>query len=188
MQVRMRLFSVCVYVTCGYLCANDFNKNVEKSEALDLPAVLCPLLWKLKPTIDLHELVIFSHNQTFIKWGRVQKSIVYEVNKGDKSEGHITYQTYQMFFIDSEENVKLIASVQLLWENIKRWKLTVEQYLSSKASAKNLCIIVRLPFSSYCWNLVWRREKFNLNHYLQLVWCSLQKLCLVWNTFSWYFH
>ena len=50
----------------------------------------------------------------------MQKSIVYEVNKGDKSEGQITYQTYLMFVIDSEENVKLIASVQLLWENIKR--------------------------------------------------------------------
>ena len=67
------VYFLCVFicVTCGYLCANDFNKNVEKSEALNLPAVLYPLLWKLKPTIDLHELVIFSHNQTFIKWGRV---------------------------------------------------------------------------------------------------------------------
>ena len=39
---------VCLCVTCGYLCANDFNKNVEKSEALNLPAVFVSSPLKIK--------------------------------------------------------------------------------------------------------------------------------------------
>ena len=41
------------------------------------------------------------------------------VNKGDKSEGHLRYQPYYSFFIDLEENVKLIASSLNCCEKIK---------------------------------------------------------------------
>ena len=57
---------VCGIKVCVYWRS---NKIVEKSNQ-NLPAVLSSPL-KIKPTIDLHELVIFSHNQTLIKWGRV---------------------------------------------------------------------------------------------------------------------
>ena len=99
--------------------------------------VLCPLLWKIyNQQSILHELVIFSHNQTFMRWGHVVCEIyhVYRVKSVTKVKDAFHYLTSDC---NSKENVKLNAFSITVGKRKKRWTLTLSNIHSSKDTSRH---------------------------------------------------